>query len=320
MEIQNVDPAPDKPYEPRPIREIRCRDWQTVVEALETPRIDRKTDTPLACRWVFRGHADADWELESTLVRKFKKSWTDWVLSRFWTQAMILKQMEGQMAFDFASKAHLHGIPLSVDRPVELLSAMRHFGAPTRLLDWTYSPYVALYFALEEQCEKELAAVWALDISALQRASSLKVLPTVRLPDGTTVTPPIRYVDFGMEEEFKLNVMPDLDSYHRSLHFGEPNIENVVMVLPRVHNERLSSQQGLFICPTQVGPSLLVQLDKLMAGLIPEWLIKILIPRKLRKEILCKLFQMNIHPMSLFPGADGLGRFCGLKAELFGWE
>ena len=88
-------------------------------------------------------------------------------------------------------------------RPVEFLSAMRHFGVPSRLLDWTYSPYVALYSALEEQSEKKFAAVWALDIGALQRASSLKVLPVKELPDGTRVRPPVRYVDFGEDEVLK---------------------------------------------------------------------------------------------------------------------
>ena len=36
--------------------------------------------------------------------------------------------------------------------------------------------------------------------------------------------------------------MPHLDSCHQSLHFGEPPIENVVLVLPRVHNERLAAR------------------------------------------------------------------------------
>jgi hypothetical protein len=119
---------------------------------------------------------------------------------------------------------------------------------------------------------------------------------------------------------FKEHVICDLEYYRRSILLGEPAIENVVPLLPRSQNERISAQQGLFLCPSQVGPTLMEQLSKLMHGSNREWITKILIPRSMRRDILQRLFRMNVHPLSLFPGADGLGRFCREKAELFGWE
>jgi FRG domain-containing protein len=304
---------------PRRIRELVCNDWLSTLEAMESPGAPPKKEGS-ARRWIFRGQADAAWLLESTLVRAFKDSWQRWAKAYFWNDVMVMKRIEGQLAFDFASKAKLHGIDVSTDRPVELLSAMRHFGVPTRLVDWTYSPFVALYFALEEESSSEMAAVWAIDSGSLDRAATLKTLPVTKLPGGQRVIPPIRSVDFSRDDAFLKHVCPDFDWYHRSNLLGEPTIENVVPILPGTQNERLSAQQGLFLCPSQVGPSLMEQLDKLMRPVKHEWIVKIVIPRALRSEILGKLFQMNVHPLSLFPGADGLGRFCSLKAELFGWE
>jgi len=62
------------------------------------------------------------------------------------------------------------------------------------------------------------------------------------------------------------------------------------------------------------------QLAKLMRDVKANWIVKITIPRTLRAEILRRLFRMNVHRLSLFPGPDGLGCFCAQKAEIFGWE
>jgi hypothetical protein len=236
---------------------------------------------------------------------------------------MVLKRIEGQLAYDFASKARLYGLDVSVERPVALLAAMQHFKTPTRLLDWTYSAYVALYFALEEphrHHQSEFAAVWAINITALQMKATAMVLPVERLPNGTQVVPPVRIVDFGQDETFKKYVLPDLDSYHRTFLLGEPALNIVVPILPGSQNERLSAQQGLFLCPSRVGTSFMQQAEQLMQGTKHQWIVKIVIPITLREEILRRLLQMNVHHLSLFPGADGLGRFCALKAELTGWD
>lgn len=45
----------------------------------------------------------------------------------------------------------------------EWLSLMQHYGATTRFLDFTYSPYVAAYFAFEHSESNSQVAVWAID-------------------------------------------------------------------------------------------------------------------------------------------------------------
>jgi hypothetical protein len=309
--------APGRPHK---IPEVHCNDWKGLIRVFD--RLGNNSTRPRVSesRWIFRGHADATWQLESTIERAFKDSWRNRKETWLWNKATVLKHLEGQLAFDFASKAQLYGLSVSLEKPVELLSAMRHFGTPTRLIDWTYSPFVALYFAFEQQHHAKEAAVWALDVAALHRAATVKVLPVEKLAEGSRLRPPIRYIDFSRDDVFQEHVLPDLDSYHRSELLGEPTLEIVVPLLPRAQNERISAQQGLFICASQLGSSVMAQTQKLMRGARTEWVRKIVIPRTLRQEALRRLFQMNVHPLSLFPGPDGLGQFAKQKAELFGWE
>ncbi len=103
--------------------------------------------------WAFRGHADADWPLTSTLTRT--------LIERRIKPTLWEAQEERSLRI-FKRKAHhfLERTP-EEDEEFEWLALMQHHGAPTRLLDFTWSPYVAAFFALESGTKD--AAIWAID-------------------------------------------------------------------------------------------------------------------------------------------------------------
>ena len=114
--------------------------------------------------FVYRGHANASWKLESTLERVIGKNWSVDGATRF----------EDYSLQRFKAKFHLYDREnFEPKSKLSWLSIMQHYGIPTRLLDFTESPYVALYFALEfyEARSSNDLAVYAIDYTSLLEAS-----------------------------------------------------------------------------------------------------------------------------------------------------
>src|SRR5262249_22831199 len=108
------------------------------------------TDSPYR-NWAFRGQRDASRPLYSTLSRYFL---TYRISQRMW------EAQEERILRIFKRKA-VHFLQHVPERDDELLwlALMQDHGAPTRLLDFTWSPYVAAFFALHNATTE--AAVWA---------------------------------------------------------------------------------------------------------------------------------------------------------------
>jgi FRG domain len=90
--------------------------------------------------YIFRGHADRNWKLESTLSRLNQR-----VSNKLDTNILERDQLQ-----NFRMK--IRGLRVSNLEPLndnELWSLGQHYGLCTPLLDWTESPYIAAYFAFE---------------------------------------------------------------------------------------------------------------------------------------------------------------------------
>jgi FRG domain len=124
--------------------------WKKIQEALEANFTDHSG-------WVYRGQRNRGWPLSTALERALQATGMD--------LAGALK-IEGGLLRRFQRQAHHYNIPLlPAENIPDWLSWMQHFGAPTRLLDWTYSFYVGLYFAVRDlsQSDGGEAALWAVD-------------------------------------------------------------------------------------------------------------------------------------------------------------
>lgn len=128
---------------------FHARSWSDVIEFYEWTAKNKNQ------KWIFRGQKKAEWGLETSLERAVK---------RFDQSGEPISKLEGGLLRQFQRRAHYY-LPQFPEKDawLEWLALMQHHGAPTRLMDWTSSFFVALFFALEEA--EISCAVWALDAS-----------------------------------------------------------------------------------------------------------------------------------------------------------
>ncbi|HWH55025.1 MAG TPA: FRG domain-containing protein [Gaiellaceae bacterium] len=250
--------------------EVRVASWTELQEQLfeEAWREDLARHRS---NFAFRGRADAAEGLETSLIRLGGDART----------------LEGYLVRNFRKYAQDRDLPS--DSVWDWLALGQHHGLPTRLLDWTYSPYVALHFttANHERFHRD-GVVWTIDY-----VRAREVLPDalrdVLEHEGANVFTPelLERAAPGLRE------LDELASEACCLFLEPPSLD-----------ARIVNQYALFSLLTD--PT--VPLDDWLER-HPELGRKLVIPAELKWEIRDKLDQANITERVLFPGLDGLTRW-----------
>lgn len=182
------------------------------------------------------------------------------------------------------------------------LALGQHHGLPTRLLDWTYSPLVALHFATsQEHHDQEDGVVWMLDsgrcaarlpptLSTLLRQEGSVVFTTdllASLSDGPGRAPAFD-AEMGWLERLEAEQ-------------GEPFL---LLLEPPSIDQRIVQQSALFalLSSPDVTPGVWLQ-DR------PDLARQIIVPQELKLEIRDRLDQFNVTERTLFPDLHGLSRW-----------
>ncbi|GMU73504.1 MAG: hypothetical protein AMXMBFR42_29570 [Burkholderiales bacterium] len=250
------------------IREVRIADWDAFGRY-----IDGRDG------WAFRGQRDASWPILSSLSRRLRASGAD---AESWSER------EERAIRIFRRKAHIY-LPdrSALNDTLRCLAMMQHHGAPTRLLDFTKSPFVAAFFAFEYAPGD--AAVYALDTPRLWSAAP-------RFDPGLTRDAIDPQVPGNFERFFAPGTLP-------LVWVGEPS----------QMDRRLVAQSGLLVMPGTLRQPLAELLD---AYDDREPLIeKIVLDRTLRGEAMHQLYRMNITQATLFPDLEGLARSIAYELE-----
>lgn len=169
------------------------------------------------------------------------------------------------------------------------LSLAQHHGLPTRLLDCTYSPYVALHFATADiQTFHEDGVIWCINFKEINRFLPQKLKKILDAERAMAFT-----VDMLSQGVANLRELMELEQEHGRAF--------VLFLEPPSLDDRIINQFALFSLMSN--PT--ARLDHWLQE-NPGLYRRIIIPAGLKWEVRDKLDQANITERVLFPGLDGL--------------
>ena len=197
-----------------------------------------------------------------------------------------IEKIEVAMLRNFRKYA-VQQAPASVDSVWHWLAVAQHHGLPTRLVDWTFSPLVALHFATEDPDEYGRdGVIWCVDFVRANKLLPERLRGILDEEGSDTFTvdmlgafPSLRELDALAQEPFLLFLEPPaLDA-------------------------RILNQAALF----SLMPSPTSSLHEWLRE-HPDLARAVVVPAELKWEVRDKLDQANVTERTLFPGLDGLSR------------
>lgn len=222
---------------------------------------------------VWRGQSSASWPLETSFDRAVRRAGDQP------TEQLARLHLERFKRATRGRRITAYRPSLSDD---DWWTLGQHYGLVTPMLDWTYSPYVALYFAfLDHECADpaERRAVWAVNLKNLHTLNA-----------RVAAAPPPGAGEHGL----------------RTL---DPMVDE---------NARLVNQNGVFT-RGPVGTTVDAWVRQALGGEAQAILVKVLIPGHDRDDCLRYLNKMNINHATLFPDLDGASRHCNHQLTISGY-
>lgn len=260
--------------------ETVAQTWTELTDALVIPPWNADLQR-FRSRAVYRGMADSTWPLAPSLARL----------------GGGFVRLEEPMLRNFRKYARSQG--LSGNSDWDWLALAQHHGLPTRLLDWTYSPLVALHFVTEHcfgesPSAKADGVVWSVDLAGLRRELPERLQAVLSREDSDAFT-----TEMLAEVAPTLSTLDDLADRPFPLFFEPSSLD-----------ARIINQFALFSLMAQPGG------PKRPWIAIGEWLERrphlarrVIVPAALKGQIRDILDQNNITERVLYPGPDGISRW-----------
>ncbi|EHZ7429970.1 FRG domain-containing protein [Vibrio cholerae] len=272
---RSFDILPEQPSGRIPV--TRIEHWRDFSSLLESPFFNR-VDT----QCIFRGHRRFDWEMTPTLARVTQNGIV--------TEDIAKRQLE---MFRKAIRGRISDHSLLDDEDEreadELWSIGQHHGLMTPLLDWTYSPYVALFFAFAKEDQPD-------EKDNPYRA--VYILNKTFIADDE-LCPDIRVFEPKKDDHGRLVSQAGLFTFSPYDATIENKLTEVLTDEDFPDDELKTATEGE------------------QPGILAKYICKVYIKNEEQQECLKHLRRMNVHHASLFPDLIGAADYCNIfMAEL----
>lgn len=267
--------------------------WQGYLEEVSNYKLPDE--------WIFRGQSYK--EPEKQHYKEPIMSSLEKALNSYKIPLCNAPKIERYMIRDFQRKYDGIDSEMVSEDTFYCLSLMQHYGCPTRLLDWTYSPYIAAFFAVEnislEQGSERNAFVFCLKHLWINESARMNI---------------------NNDKLFKrrFDEKSLTDKSFKPLYMAKRRKRFIVAENPFQLHRRLTIQRGLFVIQGDISLSMMDNISSMKDWMNPTNIIKF----KLRidsnrdlEKVYTDLRLMNITYESLFPGLDGFSK--SLKQNLY---
>ena len=253
---------------------IELKTWNDFKELAEKSRLE----------WIFRGQSNSEWDLETTLERSnIIENYPEF-------EEELIREFKKGVKFYLKDEV----MPTSL---LEYFSLLQHFGAPSRLLDFTKSPYVAAYFAFEQaNDENDKIAIWVVNKIILHQSA---------------VSYFENRIDFSSESS--KYAFDDQTFENVFLESKKGDFNCIFPTEPINQNRRYHLQQSIFLVQGNQYEPFTNQFDFIKKNVLKKTFMKVTIPSIEKKKAIRDLIKMNINRATLFPGLDGFAKSLLLK-------
>jgi hypothetical protein len=254
-------------------KDIVVKSWKQLCDAVF---VDSWKDDLQRFRtdFAFRGVSDKSYHLDNRFLRNCGNN----------------EKLEYHLLRNFRKYAQIENTA-SLTSDWRVLTIGQHYGLPTRLLDWTYSPFIAIHFATSDlQAYDRDGVIWMVDFVKVNQSLPTPLRDMLEQVGSNTFT-------IEMLEE----ALPEISSFD---HLTRENL--ALFFEPPSLDSRIINQYAFFSVMSKATARMDNWLKK-----HPEMYRRIIIPSKLKWEVRDKLDQANINERLLFPGLDGLAAWLG---------